>query len=164
MKRLLVSLLLAFQLPAFAGPPTEASLEKLFEMTRTESLLEAMLQQVEQSIRAGMLSTAQDRPLSPEQRRILEQAPARLAAALRQELNWSVLKPLYLQIYGDVLDQAEVDGMIAFYETPAGQATIGKMPMIMQRSMVATQERLRSLMPRVEAAVRETMVQAGLER
>ena len=42
---------------------------------------------------------------------------------------------MYLRIYQDSLNQAEVDGMIAFYKTPAGQAVIKKLPVLVQKVM-----------------------------
>ena len=46
--------------------------------------------------------------------------------------------------------------MIAFYKTPAGQTVILKMPVIAQKLMGAVQEMLGSVMPRLEAALKET--------
>ncbi len=74
---------------------------------------------------------------------------------IRSEVTYEKFKPIYVKIYGESLDQAEVDGMIAFYETPAGQAVLSKMPLIAQKSMAAAREMMATLMPRIQAAAVE---------
>lgn len=165
MKRFSLSLAaFALSVSAFAGPPSEASIHKLLEVTKAESLVDGMLSQVEQSIRHGMIAATRGKQLTPEQRKVLDLAPAKLAAVMREEINWAHLKPAYVQIYRDVLDQSEVDGMIAFYETPAGKASVEKMPMIMQKSMAMSQESVVKLLPRLEIAIKAVLAEAGVKQ
>ncbi|BAL93642.1 DUF2059 domain-containing protein [Rubrivivax gelatinosus] len=164
MKRFIILLsIVTASAPVYAGPPTEASIEKLLAITKTESLMDGMLSQLEENIRIGMMSATQGKQLTVEQHKLLDVAPAKLAAAIRQDFNWSNLKPVYVQIYRDVLDQSEIDGMIAFYETPAGKATIEKMPAIIQRSTAATQERLKGMLPRISSAMNDALSEAGIK-
>jgi uncharacterized protein len=86
-----------------------------------------------------------------------------MAQVLREELSWAVMRPGMAQIYRETLTQEEVNGLIAFYRTPAGQALITKMPQIMQRSMVYTQSRMATVSPRIQAAVEQAMREAGIQ-
>jgi hypothetical protein len=56
-----------------------------------------------------------------------------------------------LQLYTSTLSQAEVDGMNAFYRSPAGQAVIAKMPLMMQSLMKVLMERMQVMMPKARA-------------
>ena len=64
-------------------------------------------------------------------------------------MQWSALEPRFIEIYQASFTQAEVDGMLAFYRSPAGQAVIAKMPGAMQRTMVVMQELMNGMMPRL---------------
>jgi uncharacterized protein len=142
-----------------AAPATEASITELLTLTKADSTLDAMLGGMEDNIRNGMQRAAAGKPLSVEQHRMLELAPAKLTALIREELSWDKLKPIYMQVYRETFEQSEVDGLIAFYRTPVGQAFVSKMPLVTQRSMAITQQRMQSFGPRVEAAMAELMEQ-----
>ena len=158
MKKVLMAAVLLSLLPlsAPAAAPTEASLEQLMEVTRVREFMASMQAPIEQNIRASAALALKGKSLTAAQQQELEGALQKIATIVRSEISYEKLKPTYLKIYRESLDQAEVDGMIAFYQTPAGQAVILKMPVITQKSMGAVQEMLGSLMPRLEAALKET--------
>ena len=68
---------------------------------------------------------------------------------------------MYVKIYAESLDQADVDGLIAFYQTPAGQAMLSKMPLVAQKSMEAVREMMGSVLPRIESALKDAAQAAG---
>lgn len=152
MAAVLMSLL---PLSALAAAPTDASLEQLMEVTRVRELMASMQAPIEQNIRASAAIALKGKSLTAAQQQELEVVLQKVAAIVRSEVSYDKLKPTYLKIYRESLDQAEVDGMIAFYKTPPGQAVILKMPVIAQKSMGAVQEMLGSLMPRLEVALKE---------
>lgn len=158
MKKVLMAAVLLSLLPlsAPAAAPTEASLEQLMEVTRVREFMASMQAPIEQNIRASAALALKGKSLTAAQQQELEVALQKIATIVRSEISYEKLKPTYLKIYRESLDQAEVDGMIAFYQTPAGQAVILKMPVITQKSMGAVQEMLGSLMPRLEAALKAT--------
>ena len=162
MKRQLTTLLLATACSAWAAPPTEASVERLLTLTRAEAVLDQVYASLEQSMRQGMLAATAGRNLTPEQQRMVELAPARLAAVMKQELSWATVKADHVEVYRSSFDQAEIDGLIAFYEGPIGQAFVAKMPVVVQKSMQASQARLQSFVPRLQSAMRDTLREAGI--
>ncbi|RYD75034.1 MAG: DUF2059 domain-containing protein, partial [Verrucomicrobiaceae bacterium] len=58
--------------------------------------------------------------------------------------------------YQKSFTQEELDGIIAFYKTPAGVALVKKMPVVMQQTMIAMQQLMGPLMKRVETSIKET--------
>ncbi len=151
-----------FVTSAHATQPTDASIEKLMEVTRVETMMDAVLGQMEGAIRQGMASAVAGKPLTAQQQQVLAQAPSRLVAAMRTEFSWPAMKSEYVRLYRETFNQSEIDGMLAFYDTPAGKAVIDKMPVVMQRSMALGQSRVQSLLPRLHAAMRDTLVEAGI--
>lgn len=161
---LAAALLVLAAWPAQAEPPTDASLVQLMAVTRADAMMDTMYANVEQMIRQGMQAGAAGKTLTPAQARVLELAPGRLSAALREEITWARMQPLLLQVYRESLDQAEVDGLIAFYQSPLGQSYLNKMPLLMQRSMQVSQQLLQSFMPKLQGAMAAVMKEAQLSR
>lgn len=162
-KRLLACIALAGWLAgAQAAPPTAESVERLLVLSKSESVMDSMYAAAEAAMRQAMQQAVGNKRLTAEQERAIQTVPARYMSVLRAELNWATLKPDMIQMYQDVFTQEEIDGMIAFIGTPAGQAMMGKMPALMQRSMVLGQTRMRALMPRMLRVIEEALNDAGI--
>jgi hypothetical protein len=65
------------------------------------------------------------------------------------------MEPIYLRIYQKSLTQQEVDGMIAFYKTPAGKAVMDKMPIILQNSIEEMKQMMGPMMQRLQRMQQE---------
>lgn len=135
-----------------AASPSDASLTELLTLTRADQMTTQAMSAVEQSMRQTMQMATQGEKLNAAQQQTLERVRSKYMQIMREEMSWDRLQPLYLQIYRESLTQEEVDGMIAFYKTPAGQALITKMPVIMQKSMSVMQDQM---MPRLIARLKE---------
>lgn len=148
---------------ARAQAPSDASIERLLAVTQMEHNIDQMMGQMEQHIRRGVDLSLQGKPPLPEpQRRVLDRLIPKMVATMREDMSWAVMKPIYLEIYRGAFTQEEVDGMIAFYLTPAGQSTIRKLPLVMQQAMQLTQQRLAQMTPRLEAMMKESLAEAGV--
>lgn len=145
---------------AVAAPATDAQIEELLTLTRTESMLDSTYASAEQLMRQSMAEAVRAEKLTPAQQRALDAFPAKFASVMREELSWAVMKPQMMAIYRDVFTQEELQGQLAFYRSPAGQAVIEKMPQVMQRSMEMTQQQMRTLFPRMQAAMRAALAEA----
>jgi uncharacterized protein len=163
MKKLLASTALALLTgAALAATPTPASVEALIAASRADQVLDVVYTGLEQNIRQGMTAAVANKPLSPQQQQVLEAMPARLSEVIRTEMSWAALKPIFVQVYSETFDQEEVDGLIAFYQSPLGQRFIAKQGPLAQRSGAATQQLLFTAMPRIQAAMEGAMKEAGL--
>ena len=145
---------------AFAAPPSAQSVEAMLTVTRAEKVLDSMFTIFDQSMRQGMAASLQGQTLNAEQQRILETMPGQIAQAFREEMSWAKLRPVYVRIYQETFTQEEVNAITAFYRTPAGAASIDKMPAVMQKSAVESQalmgpmiERLKAIQQKIAADV-----------
>jgi hypothetical protein len=75
---------------------------------------------------------------------------AKMMVVLGAELDWNTLEPIYIDIYTQSFTQHEIDGMIAFYKSEPGRAVLAKMPLVMQKTMLAMQTRMTTMMPKIE--------------
>ncbi len=140
-------------LPVFAQdqPASEASVRELMAITNSKALMEQMYAQVDGLMESVMKDALAGKTLTPEQDKIAAEMRAKMVAVLREDMGWDDLEPHYLELYTSTFSQAEVDGMNAFYKSPAGQAVIGKMPQMMQSLMKLVMERMQVVMPKVKA-------------
>jgi|HubBroStandDraft_6_1064221.scaffolds.fasta_scaffold721889_2 hypothetical protein len=155
--------------PAFAqnaaGPPgpgsrpTDESVRQLLAVMDSQKLVEAIPQQVDSMMKATLQQSLQGQVLSPPQQQAIDQLQARVAALMKEEVDWSVLEPMYIKLYEDSFSQAEVDGLVAFYKSPAGKAVVHKLPLVMQNLMVLLQQRMARMIPKIQQMAQETAAQ-----
>lgn len=142
---------------ARAAPPSLASVEELLQLTQADKTLDTMYGQMEQAMQQGMVQALGRQPLTPAQQKIFEAMPREFSRILREEMGWSALRPDFVTIYRETFDQDEVDGLIAFYKSPVGRAFIEKTPVVMQKSMAVSQNRMQAILPRLQAAMQKAV-------
>jgi hypothetical protein len=158
-QRLFLVLLASLALPVFAQGATEASVERLFAAMNVERSIGATYAMMDNMMKQSMAQALPANP-TPQQAKAAEAARAGFSAVMRDELSWEKMKPDLVKTYSETFTEAEVLGIVAFYESPAGQAFVNKMPLLMQKSMASTQERMRLLIPRMKAAVEKAALEA----
>ena len=90
--------------------------------------------------------------------------PAKFTDIMREELSWSKMKPQYIRIYQESFSQEDVEGFIAFYRSPAGQAYVDKMPIVMQKSMAVGAQMSQNIGPKIKAAIDQALKDANISR
>ncbi|MBX3667032.1 MAG: DUF2059 domain-containing protein [Rhodocyclaceae bacterium] len=153
-----------FALTAAAAPPTAESIESLLKITKTETIVNHALDNIEQGMRQGLAQGLAGKQLTDEQRRKAEAEPTRQMAVMREELGWGKIKAIYIQAYQDTFTQDEVNGLLAFYRSPAGKAFVEKMPAIAQKANTGIQGKLGPLLENLRAAVQKSVAEAGAKK
>jgi hypothetical protein len=118
---------------------------------------------MESIIKASMQQAMKGHATTAKQQAAIDKMTAKMMETMREEMSWEKLEPLYLRIYQKSFTQEEVDGMLAFYKSPVGAAVIKKLPVVMQESTAAMQERLGPLMAKIQSAVKETITELRAE-
>lgn len=163
MKKLLVSFTIMLSpLLCTAAPPTDESIMRLFKTMESESMVDGIYGAMEPMIRRSVDQLAARHTLTDEQKMVLDRMPQRLSAVLRTELSWEKMLPMMIDIYRTGFDQAEIDGLNAFYASPIGQSYIKKMPKVMHETMLVTQKMMEQITPRITAAMVQLLAEAKL--
>jgi hypothetical protein len=149
--------LFAFAPVVNAAPPSAESIDALLAATKAERNVDTMLANLDPIMRQSMTTVTKGQQLSAEQLRELDAARVRTIQAIREEMAWDKMHPFYVQIYQETFTQEEIDGLIAFYKSPAGVAFVDKMPLVMQKSMSIMQSRMAPMMERMRAAARHAV-------
>jgi uncharacterized protein len=158
-KSLFLALLLAASAalapaPVAAQGADDARIDRLLEVTRARQLIDSMLPQVEASQQQMFEQIAAGRRVDADQQATMERIRERSAAALRQVLAWENLEPIYRDLYRETFSAEDVDAMLAFYESPTGQRVLDKMPLLMEKTMVAMQRIVVPLLQQLEQDIR----------
>jgi uncharacterized protein len=138
-------------------PASEASIKRLMEITNSKNMVDAMMAQMDGLMRNTMKQATNGQPLTAEQEAIMADMRTKVTALMKDELKWSTLEPVLVDVYRKSFTQQEVDGMLSFYQSPAGRAVIAKMPLVMQNSMQAMQGRMAALMPKIQQIVAQSV-------
>lgn len=148
-----LALLLAAAPLAAAQPPSQAQVDRLLEVMRARETLDAVLPQVQASQQQMVAQMTAGQELDEEERakinRVMEITNTRLA----ETLTWEKMEPLYRDIYARTFTGEDVDAMIEFYASPAGQKTLDKMPQLMQNTMQAVQQLVMPVLQQLEQDV-----------
>ena len=145
--------------PAIANdaPPSEASIQELLQVTNVRQLLDQMKGQMDGIMANAMQAAQKGQTLTPERQAILDRMRQKMAAAVGESLNWDTLMPIYVRTYQASLTQDELDGILNFYQSPAGQAYTKKMPLIMQNVMGEMQAMMKPLQQKLADIQKETL-------
>lgn len=99
-----------------------AAIEELLEITDTSALSSQTLE----------TTVAQFRQLMPD-------VPDEYWDRFLAKVDYEELNQLMVPIYAEHFTLAEIDAMVAFYRTPAGQTIIEKMPLVLEDSTLVGQ-------------------------
>lgn len=139
--------------------PTDDSVRQLLQIMQAQKVVQQAAGQV-QTVFNGMLNKQlEGKTLSAEEQQRITNARARLKEFTDKMLNWEIMEPIYLKAYGETFSQAEIDSLIAFYSSPAGQAVVAKLPLAVQNAMAATQQAMMNLMPQVQQMAKDAATQ-----
>lgn len=135
---------------AAADDAKRAKIEELLKVMKTESMTEQMFGQMK-----GMMASQMKNATTPENQKAGEELSNKILAMVQERMSWTKMKPEYIRIYEETFSDEEVSGMLAFYQTPVGQAMLEKMPTVMAKSMEIGRRMMGDLMPEIQRMTSE---------
>jgi uncharacterized protein len=151
---------LLFSASALAAAPSNESIEQLLTITKSEQVLGGARANMDNNLQALIAKATQGRELNAKGKKALEDFAKEYKTTMNSELSWSKLKPNYIKVYAETFTQDEINGMLAFYKTPAGQAMIQKMPVVMQKTMIMTQQQVQPIMQKIQTSLNKALHEA----
>lgn len=135
---------------ASAQQPTEAEVDRLLEVMRAKETLDAIMPQVQASQQQMVAQLTADEQLSAQERERIERSAIESSAQMAEMLSWDKMAPLYRDIYSTTFSAEDIDAMIEFYSSPAGQNLLDKMPQLMENTMAAVQQMIVPMLQELE--------------
>ncbi|ABG41360.1 hypothetical protein Patl_2850 [Paraglaciecola sp. T6c] len=127
------------------------SVEKLMLLTDVSKIMDAMQGQVS----AMFNNMATQMNISEPERPAFEKYMGKIDQLLKEKMTWEQFKEPMINVYLTHFNQHEIDGLIEFYKSDVGKSMTQKMPLVMQDSMMAGQQAMRSLMPEIQAIAQD---------
>ncbi len=140
---------------AHATAPTPQSIEQVLALTQAEKMLDAVKPQVGAQMKASLDRVLKGRKPSAEEQKVIDEFVAKSTKIMDEMLTMDRMRPLYVQLYTQYFSQEEVDGLIAFYQSPAGKSMITKMPQLMQGLVAAMPTFMGPMMDQILAASKQ---------
>ncbi len=138
---------------AQAAQPSDADIEKLLQASRAQSMLTAIVPQMEAMQRQQFEQMVAGKELTPEQRAEAERILARTNDIMRKALSWEEMRPLYIDVYKKTFTREDVRAITKFYESQAGRSLLDKTPALMQNLMTAMQIKMKPMMEELQAEI-----------
>jgi len=155
---MILSLLAAVSiLPVQAAPPSESSVEEMLKCLQVDKLLTQALGQMTDGMNKAMeqklQATVGSRDLTSTQKAAIDKFRKKFAQTIQDDMSPGKVRAIYLQCYKETFTQDEVDGIIAFYKSPAGTAISEKYPQVMQKAQTMMQARIAPMSSKVQVAM-----------
>ncbi len=146
---------------ATVDPKKAPLIDEIFQLTKPEAMMQQMLAQYKMAF-----SQAASQGFEQEVRKFDDPAKYRsdftklqdkVFGLLSSRLQWQKLKPQFAQVYSDTFTTDELSGIAAFYKSPAGQASINKMPSLIQKCSQIGQQQMAGAGPEIQKMMTDFM-------
>jgi hypothetical protein len=146
-----IAVLALFPLVSAAAAPSPESIDSLLAASHMEEITSSIVAGSGQYVRQAIAEAGRGRQLTAKQQQTLDGIADSFSKSAKEELAYAKLHARYAAIYGENFSQEEVDGLVAFYKSPAGVAYLKKMPVVMQKSQELTRSVMLPLMKRLQS-------------
>ncbi len=144
-----MAILVASAAYANDAPPSDASILELGTLSHSQELFNGVKAQADAMMTSSLKEASQGQVITPERQEILDRMRTKMMAAFDEFYNADALQRMVVRVYQATYTQDEVDGLIAFYKTPAGQALVNKGPLLMQNMMDEMRALMRPMVQRI---------------
>jgi len=128
------------------SPEARAAAVKLMSLLEMDKNFDSSMQQAVK-MQEGMIDQMD---LSDAEKDDARQAMAGTMKVTLEKFSWAKMEGMFVDIYAEVFAAEELEGIIAFYESPAGQKFIAKQPELMAKTMEKMQGVMAELMPAIQ--------------
>ncbi|OIR03732.1 hypothetical protein GALL_141490 [mine drainage metagenome] len=146
-----------------AAQPSDASVKELLELSGSAHQIEAAKAQFSGMEANAIQQALKGHEITPDIQKILEDSAAKASSIINSTLDWAKVEPLFVKAYQATLTQDEVNGIVAFYKTPAGKAMVQKLPVLMQQTMMEMRPQLGAMMGQLKQVQQQTALKLQAE-
>jgi len=133
------------------SPESRVAAAKLLDVLKIDENFDNSMQQAIQ-MQSGMLDQM---GLSDEEKSLAQKSMSDSMKVVMDKFSWANMKNMFVEIYAEVFTAEELNGVVEFYESPAGQKFVDKQPQLTQVTMQKMQAIMMEMMPEIQ---KQTMV------
>jgi hypothetical protein len=158
MKLLLVFVLTTFIQGAAFGAASKESVQELITIAQIDKVTQMafgpIVENLNNSIELYKSNFLANNKTNNSQKALLVKRLNDVKETMKEDLSWKNQEPMYTRIYSENLTQEEVDGVIAFYKSPAGQSWLKKTPLIFEKAKQEGEVMMLSLTQKVQNSIK----------
>lgn len=158
-KIVLAAFVTLLSINVLANAPSGQSISELLTITESKKLLESSTAQYDAMLESAVTQALKGQEMTPEVQHAINNMQQKTLSLIKQEMSWESMEPLFIDIYKKSFSQEEIDGMLAFYRSDAGQAVVRKMPAVMQHTMQVMQSKFLHMMPEMKRIKQEMIAE-----
>jgi hypothetical protein len=149
----------------FADDATKAAkVEEFLKLAKIDDTQRQTVAQIRAQMQLGILQQLfGSKPLPTDKKKELDEFRTNLGNVISDALSWEKLKPDFVKIYMEAFSEPEIDGMLAFYKSPVGQAMVAKTPALTTKGSELSQQKLVGAEPAIDKVVRDLMAAVGVK-
>jgi hypothetical protein len=158
MKRSALLLLFALCLPLSAradDASKRAKIQEMLELRHIDRSLDQMMNLMKQQAIAATNARLGSKGASPDLKARAAALQKQLFDFIESQLGWSALEPGFIDMYDQAFTEDEIDGMLAFYKSPAGVAMINKTPELTQKSAALASRKMLEIEPQLNKMIQD---------
>jgi uncharacterized protein len=145
----LLVLALSFPLAAHADEASRrAKAQEMMALLHTQQMVENIAASLKKQLPDAATSVIGANP-TPEKKNDAAEFIKHADQAIDTELSWSVLQPAFTDIYVKNFTEEQLDGIIAFYKSPAGLAMLTIMPTVNTQVQQYGDQKIVELKPQI---------------
>jgi hypothetical protein len=136
-----------------------AKVQELFTTMHMDHMMDQMMDAITTSLRQSLGTIPGADQMTVEQKKLTDDFLTKTLKVANDSVGWSALEPEYVKLYANIYSEEEIDGILAFYKSPAGQAMLAKTPQLTTGSMQIVQARMVDIQPKIKAMQEDFMKQ-----
>jgi hypothetical protein len=155
MKRVALLLTLVLCLPLAAHADETSRRTKAREMLillHMDSLLDQVMNNMLNQM-STMTKQLGGNHVKPEDQAKMEEFQKKVFQLIQSQMGWKTLEPDYVDMYARNFTDEQLDAILVFYKSPAGEAVIEKLPTLTTQGTELAQARMTSLMPQLKQMI-----------
>ena len=153
---LLAAFVLCATLAAHADDASKlAKVEEYFKLAKMDQLAAQTMSLAAAQVNSALMGNILGVTLTPEQQKQVDATQAQVMRVVQQAFGWDALEPEYAKLYAEAYTEEELDGMIAFYRSPSGQAMVEKTPGLMRQANTIVQARLGGVTTQLQQIIKD---------
>jgi hypothetical protein len=158
MKRLAFLLCLLFCLPPTAhadAASKHAKVQEMLELLRIDRAMDQVMNMVQQQATADTNAQLTGKGASEDQKARVDAFQKQLFQFVEDQIGWKSMQNDYIDMYSQTFTEDEIDGILAFYKSPAGAALIAKTPELTSKASVLVAKKMLTLKPEIQKMVQD---------
>jgi hypothetical protein len=129
----------------------QAKVKELFAVMHMDHSLDRMRSAMAQQVQATAKNASGAETMTPAKKQMQQEFIDNSMKVVDDNFGWAVLEPAYVKLYADTYTEAELDGILAFYKSPSGQALLTKTPELSAGSMQIVHGHMGDFQPKMQA-------------